>query len=655
MGASALVIAAAFAVAFAVLISSSTPTEATIQTAADGTGSDTSADANNGDTLYILNSFDTGYVRFEINTTGAASARFTHDDASDDGQSILCRSSTNDPPNTCDADEQSGVTVALKIDDDSGKGVVFVKQTTIPASGDGAVTTDTISVTVAQVPSNISVTASPKSVNSGQGGATADPTTLSIRLTDTDGRGIAAESLTVIASHGTLTAATAQPAAWANRDVEDTTDATADPPDYDGLSFTGGGSQVGTLITSSDNGVTAADGAGFAAVTLTGGGAPGIATITVRQTNGAVVGTGEVVLFGPAKTITAEAEKSAIAIGESTFIVVTVTDAGGNAVANASARVKTRGIAAPTKLDTPVGQSLDVNKDVDGDGVNDGRDGDIPSCDETLAAVAESDQTDGEPPLRFASTGTNRDGQCVIQITATDDTSSLNNDAARGEHTITIVGGNDADVDPKAIDAVTVVIQVGGPPATITSDAPARIDASEEITINVTVHDDEDVRVGAVTIKVDQTAGDGKIITDAAPSTKDGRAKFTYLAPSTPGVAEFLVRTKDAKGKVTASLPIIVNIGAEAVEAPPEAPSLSRAPSATGFTLVTFSGGSVDDLSTALTDACGDGVRAWATDYQGNYVSFFPSAPAVVNSGFNALFSDGVPANEPLLVGNCGG
>ena len=65
------------------------------------------------------------------------------------------------------------------------------------------------------------------------------------------------------------------------------------------------------------------------------------------------------------------------------------------------------------------------------------------------------------------STGTNRTtGKCVIQVTATDDGTSLNNDATRGEHTITIVGSDTAPTRTN-IDAVEVVIQVGGAPASI--------------------------------------------------------------------------------------------------------------------------------------------------------------------------------------------
>ena len=91
-------------------------------------------------------------------------------------------------------------------------------------------------------------------------------------------------------------------------------------------------------------------------------------------------------------------------------------------------------------------------------------------------------------------------------------------------------------------------------------------------------------------------------------------------------------------------------------EPPPPPPSLNTPPSATGFTLVTFSGGTVAELGEVVTAACGGGGTAYATDYQGNWVSYIPAAmiPAV-NANFGALFSDGVPAGTPLLIGNCGG
>ena len=125
-------------------------------------------------------------------------------------------------------------------------------------------------------------------------------------------------------------------------------------------------------------------------------------------------------------------------------------------------------------------------------------------------------------------------------------------DRARGER--------DAD-DPKGVNEVEVEIEVGGAPATIETDAPARIDPSTELTINVTVLDDEGVRVGSVPIEVTKTDGPGLVITGIAATTKDGRAKFTYLASSRPDVVEFLVRTRGANNAVTSKLPIIIDIG----------------------------------------------------------------------------------------------
>ena len=58
---------------------------------------------------------------------------------------------------TCDADPgETAVTVALKIDDDSGKGIVFVKQTDVPDwEQRRSETADTIDITVAQVPTTL--------------------------------------------------------------------------------------------------------------------------------------------------------------------------------------------------------------------------------------------------------------------------------------------------------------------------------------------------------------------------------------------------------------------------------------------------------------------------------------------------------------------
>ena len=57
-----------------------------------------------------------------------------------------------------------------------------------------------------------------------------------------------------------------------------------------------------------------------------------------------------------------------------------------------------------------------------------------------------------------------------------------------------------------------------------------------------------------------------------------------------------------------------------------------------------------------MTTACSGGGTVYATDYQGRWVSYIPAAMiAALNASFEALFPDGVPAGESLLVGNCGG
>ena len=553
------------AVAFSGVLSTTQTAKATIDTTPTGTGSATTVNGNNGQVFYISNS-TAQFVQFEITTTGAASASFIGTGASSDGQSITCVAASATAPSPCDANaaDTDIVTVALKVADDSGAGAIFVKHTVITASGAPTLATDTIRITVAQVPARISASASPSAVNSASSptaGTTDNVTTVSFRLTDTNGRGIGGQGLTITATHGTLGVADAQPAAWTGRDVT----ATSSGDEHNGLGFTGA-SQAGTITTSTDAGaVPNRDGAGYAAVTLTGGGVSGIATVTARLTTGTVAGEAKVTLYGAQASITAKADSSAIAVGEKTFIVVTVKDAAGNPVANATASTKAvTGVAGPDPSSNPVSVVRGVNKDVDADGTADK--GDLPSC-ESAAAVTTAEQSGDPPapPLRFASTGTNAAGQCVLQVEAIGPSATVTNPmdfTSRGTHTITIVASANGTAPPR-IEAAVVEIQVGGAPATISSDAPASIEPSDELTVNVTVVDDEDVRVGRVTIEVIQTAGDGTIITPAAAMTSDGRAKFTYLAPSTPGTVEFLVRTKAANGAVTASLPIIVTIGAE--------------------------------------------------------------------------------------------
>lgn len=616
------------AVAFSGVLSTTQTADAALQSrAADGTFSSHDGNAQNGDTVYVQNSATT-YVQFEIVTAGGASAAFTHGDASEDGQSLLCRDAEDDATGNCDADPAgSGVTVGVQIDNDSGKGVVFVRQTVVATD---VTTSDEITVTVAQVPTTLSAKANASSIDAA--GANAIPaeagtTYIDIQLLDENNKGIASKDITIVSTRGLLSTA-ASPL-----DSRTITVGTLSEDAAIGA-FTGA-SLAGTVTTSADAGTNDVDSAGYARVVVTGGGSPGISTITLTYLD--LTTTVDIVLHGPVKTLSAELEQGAIEVGGMTRIVVTALDAGGNPVANQNVAVKTvGGVVPPERLATPVGTSNTVNKD----GGTQGSlldPGDLPACGD-VTAVADDAGTEDVNEAVAGSTGTNGMGQCVIQVTAPDNAGTAT-DAARGTHTITLVASNDGSAGPRGVNEPSVDVQVGGAPATISSDAPDRIDPSDELTINVTVVDDEDVRVGSVTIEAIQTAGDGTIITPIAAKTSDGRAKFTYLAPSRPGVVEFLVRTRAANNAVTASLPIIVQIG----EAPAEEPE-GPAPTwnndlVSGQNLVVWNGEDGADPSAGAAD----GVTAiWSYNTgSGSWDGYFPSAADVPGGNTLSSLSNG--------------
>ena len=641
LGAYGLAVAAAFAVALAVLVSvSPTPaTEAAIhERASDGTFSEnTDADANavnNGDTVYIQNDA-AGFVLYEIEALGNASASFTHSSAENDRQTLYCLAvATTATAPTCDLDiPGGGSTVAVKIDSDSGVGGIIVKQTVLAT---GVTTADELVVSVAPVPTKLTANASPKAVNAGEGAATAGESTLTFRLTDQNGNGIGDQRLTIIASHGTLTALGTAPTAW--------TDATG------GITFSGTGTQVGTVTTSTDGGAGDADGAGHAAVTFTAGGVSGTATITARVVGSTLAQTVDVTMYGAAKTITAEPEQSALQVGGSTFIVVTVTDAGGNAVANHNVAVKSgaSGVVGPSRDANEVGTSNEVNKNADPVATLTGTD--LPACGD-VTAVPDTSGADKPSNAVAGSTGTNSAGKCVIQVTtAGADTATTADDTTRGSHTITIAGpAADGSAD------VTVEIEIGGAPATITSDAPERIAPGEEVTINVTVVDDEGVRVGAVAIEAIKTDGGGLITTPISAMTSDGRAKFAYLAPSRAGAVDLLVRTKNARGVETARLPITIQIGEAEPEAPPEPddPHAGDAhPELSGSgALRIFNGGSVADLAHAAEDACPGGADIWLQDGD-SWLRYSTVRPPFTNAPFEAAFAGGLEM-QAVFVSDC--
>ena len=483
----------------------------------------------------------------------------------------------------------------------------------ITTTGVTTTTTDFVRVFKAPVPTRFVVTAPTKTA-----AAAAGTSVISISLRDENEANIVGAKINVVTTNGTLNEAktTMSTTDSANPPVTTVTDAPDDACD------------------AKDQSCTLTTGNAGAKVTLNGSNRPGTATVTFSS--GELSATASIVLYGPVATISAASEQGSIEVGGDTNIVVTVLDSGDNPVAGAQVGVAAgaTGVVGPERLANKVLVNNETDKDVNGDQAVDK--GDLPACGNQVSVEETGGNGDAVVPgtgLRTTAgdvvAGTNLDGKCVIFV---DSSATPGSATARGTHTITV---NAVDADGVAlakIEAQSVEIQVGGPPATIVSDAPSRIDPSAEVTVSLTVSDDEDVRVGKVTIEVIHTAGDGAIIADTAASTTDGRASFSYIAPSTPGVVEFLVRTKSG-GAVTSQLPIIINIGAEPEEAPDAPPATWSAPIASGTHNLVWNG----DDGAAPADGAGEGVTAiWQWNGTG-WDGYFPAAADV--PGGNTLSS----------------
>lgn len=281
------------------------------------------------------------------------------------------------------------------------------------------------------------------------------------------------------------------------------------------------------------------DAGGETSVTLSGPALPGVATVTVKV--GALSATAKVTFYGPATAITAVPRASALGVdNESTFVLVTVTDALGNGVP---------GIVIKTSADSPATTDRAVTVTGPSDtavkvGVSANVDDAVPAEDATATpavypTAAKSipgcnlgtSTSDGSTQL-FANPGTDDMGRCVLEVTTTQSTPAAATDTTRGTHTIT--------VPLTATVKATATINVGGAAASITSDAPTSVDALSETAIKVTVWDDEDVPVGQITWTARIVAGDGilqykegaatKEDTKATGTTSDGTGTFTYIA-----------------------------------------------------------------------------------------------------------------------------
>lgn len=373
-------------------------------------------------------------------------------------------------------------------------------------------------------------------------------------------------------------------------------------------------------------------------IQVRGTGVPGPAKLTLEA--GGLTVTKDITFYGTAKEITAKADQNSISVGGTVFIVVTVTDGAGNGISGRNPKIGsgTDAIKGPRSNAVRVTAVDNVAKDVEG------TENDAPGC---------------------AGTGTDAKGKCVIRVTAPNP-SGTSNDATRGDHVVTVVGAAPiATADRK----VQVTIAVAGAVDSVDTNAPKRVDPGSTTEITVTVVDDEGVRAGAQSVTVTKISGDGVLRNGGPAVTQDGQHKFSYRAASNAGTAEFDVEvrapaadgTATDSGKVLASTSFTITVGEEAPPEPetppaPERPTLTPPPYPTGFTASTFSGGSTSDLQEVLLNVyCNNTVSAYATS-RGVLVPYIPASRiSAANAAFLGLFSDGmVPAGTNVIVGNCG-
>ena len=617
LGASALVVAAAFAVAFAVLVTSSSTQTAEAQTTPGATvkpGTTIQVRANGTAQNAVT------IVRFEIQSSSTASGSFV----SGGGQLVNCNDGsacdtklTDDDSDAATPNVDTGngeVSVALKVANDSPDGFILVKVTDVLGSN-APVTYQAFNVSSADVVTSLTAKAVPTAAPADGSSTSA----ITVTAKNSKGEGVAAVDISVITTGGTMSS------------VQQKTGTTCD-------------SQSCTLTTRADDQGTEADEAGTAIVTLTGADRAGDAVLTF--TSGSLTATATVTLFGAASDITVEAEQGSAEIGGSTNIVVTVTDSAGNPVASKKFAQTDVRVTAPTVAGQKVLAQVGYAKDVTGTA------NDLPSCGEDLATA----ETDG---------GTNSKGQCVIKVFAgkkdvdpdgdPDATVTGSNplaaqavSAERGTHSIEI----SLDANTKA----TTEVNVSGAPATVMVNAPDSVEPLSQTKITVTVQDDAGVNAGVTDVKVTKVDGGGILEglgTDRTNQTKDGVTSFTLFAGGNPGEVTIVIDANPGTNQVREVITIMVGMPEpEPVPEPEPAPSLDRTPASTGYTLVKFSGGSVAELEAVVAEVCGPSASVYATNL-GIYVGYHLGTLAIANQAFNDLFADGIPDDEPLLVGGC--
>ena len=599
------IVALVAAVAFSGVLTTNTAEAATVSLA----DADSSATAAPGDTVNIVVD-DATFLQVSIASSSTASGGFGVSGA----QSIACPNGTpgcdtgtedaDSDAETPETDIADSIQVSLLVDDDSPEGFILINISGIGTED----ATKVITVSKAGQVGSVTATAALPAIAA------------------TTGLGTTSTTVTAVVMN-----AQANPAGLNGQTVKFNVEGPA-------VCDANTGSQV-CEVTSADydhdgDGGTTPAVPGGAIATITATGRPGAVTVTASV--GGKESTADITVFGAPVAITAEAEQSSIEVGTgSTFIIVTATDAGGNPVSGREYGVKAPGgIAGPSEESVPVSVSAAVNKHTgEGDnadtGAIDPKTGELPSCDAKAAVPADDAAT---PPVaaEAASTGTDAAGKCVIQVTAPANAANPALTTSRGTHTITIAGPL-----PDGSSDVTVEISVGGPPASIEHDTPARVDALTEHTVNLTVLDNEGVKVGKQTLQVIAIGGAlaGTITADPPASTTDGVGSFSFLAPPGTGTISFLVRAGDLPNR-TQQL-IEVAVGPAPVEVPDAPPATWNNELVSGQNYAVWNGDDGADPS----EGAAEGVSAiWSYNSgSGSWDGYFPDAADV--PGGNTLTS----------------
>lgn len=514
-----VLVALAVIVAFSVVLTTTQRVEA--QAAPDHTlaNADNSvSDVAPGDTVRI----EVTSAFAQVSITGTADG-VGGSFAANDGQSISCGDG-----NTCDRDtDASEVAVDLTVDADSGEGFILLS-----VGGLGATTsTKVINVSKTNLVGSFEITASPTTIAAADGTSTL---TILVKDAQTTPEGQNGESVTLVTTLGSIEC------------------------------VPGTETQACSVTTADSSGITGVtDGTpGYATVTLNGKGVEGQAVVTARI--GTLTDSVTVTLFGTAKNLTAEPEQGSVEIGGSVFVVLTATDDAGNPVSGLQiAPVSDEEVVGPsddavlvaTEKTTPapatgdslVGRGYSEDKPAVGDAAA------IPACgDDNTDTDADTSglqelfgPNDGTGD---AGEGTNDKGQCVVYVTATEDTEDATKSATRGVHTLNFAIG-----DVKA----SATIEVAGSPHSITTDAPASVDPASVTEITVSVWDDTNVLVGITSVKVRKVDGGGLIEDQGeggSEMTTNGQSKFTFIAPSSAGTAEILITVGDVSQRVAITI-----------------------------------------------------------------------------------------------------